>query len=75
MSAYEYSTVAGALIDRIWTTDERATNDELVNIGVKLINGLTINLNERGKWKLRIPTSTQWHSRRCRFMDVFEWPE
>lgn len=42
MSEDEYNELESALVDKIWETDERVTNNELVRIGIKLINNLLI---------------------------------
>jgi hypothetical protein len=42
MSEDEYNELESALVDKIWETDERVTNTELVRIGIKLINDLLI---------------------------------
>lgn len=42
MSEDEYNELESALVDKIWETDERVTNNELVRIGIKLINDLLI---------------------------------
>lgn len=42
MSEDEYNELESALVDNIWETDERVTNNELVRIGIKLINDLLI---------------------------------
>ncbi|WP_203624240.1 hypothetical protein [Lacticaseibacillus sp. 866-1] len=42
MSEDEYNELESVLIDKIWETDERVTDNELVRIGIKLINELLI---------------------------------
>lgn len=47
MSENRQQELEGALIDKIWQTDEHATDDELVKIGVELINKYLIEDEEQ----------------------------
>lgn len=38
MSESQFIELEGALLDAIWQSDEKITDDELVKIGVELIN-------------------------------------
>ena len=38
MSENQFIELEGALLDAIWQSDEQISDDELVKIGVKLIN-------------------------------------
>lgn len=49
MSEHDYNALVGALIDAIWETDEQITDDELVNIGVMLINSMIIKREEESE--------------------------
>lgn len=40
MNEDEYNALVDALVDKIWKTDERATDDELVKLGIAVIDGI-----------------------------------
>ncbi|GAK48216.1 hypothetical protein LOSG293_220030 [Secundilactobacillus oryzae JCM 18671] len=48
MTEEEYLALESILVDEIWETQEQATDDELVQIGVKRINQMLIEREERG---------------------------
>lgn len=48
MTEEEYLALESILVDKIWETQEQATDDELVQMGVKLINQMLTKREEQG---------------------------
>lgn len=48
MTEAEYLALESILVDKIWETQEQATDDELVQRGVKLINQMLTKREEQG---------------------------
>ncbi|MDP0528440.1 hypothetical protein [Lacticaseibacillus paracasei] len=48
MTEEEYLALESILVDKIWETQEQATDDELVQMGVKLINQMFTKREEQG---------------------------
>lgn len=48
MTEEEYLALESILVDEIWETQEQATDDELVQMGVKLINQMLTKREEQG---------------------------
>ena len=48
MTEEEYFALESILVDKIWETQEQATDDELVQMGVKLINQMLTKREEQG---------------------------
>lgn len=48
MTEEEYLALESILVDKIWETQEQATDDELVQIGVKRINQMLTEREEQG---------------------------